>query len=132
MFTGLPYKSENYNPFYSAINIYENQIEAGTGTSDTSTDFGKLISAVSGGKSVDVLMDGILNPEMIDAKGMLQGKDKICFRNMGEVSFINLNAGLGATPEAMAKNMTTDISVFNCELESIQMTDLENWLALNN
>ena len=50
---------------------------------------------------------------------------------MGEVSFINLNAGLGATPEAMAKNLTTDISVFTCELESLEMKDLENWLAIN-
>jgi len=131
LLTGIPYKSETFNPFYSSINIYDNKIEAGTGTSDTSTDFGKLISAVSGGKSVDIIMDGILNPELIDGKGMLQGKDKICFRNMGEVSFINLNAGLGATPEAMAKNMTTDISVFNCELETLQMSELENWLALN-
>ena len=98
--------------------------------SDTSTDFGKLISAMTGGKSVDLIMDGIFNPEILDEEGRLKGLDKICFRNNGDVSFINLNGGKGTSPEEMAQNMTNDISEFNCELETIPLSDIDKWLAV--
>ena len=130
LLTGLPYESKNYDPFYSAIHVYNNKITAGSGASDTSTDFGKLISAMTGGKSVDIIVDGIFSPALMDEKGMLKGANRICFRDMGDVSFLNLNGNKGGSPEEMAKNKTTDISAFNCELETIPLSDIDKWLAV--
>lgn len=126
LFTGLPYESENYDPFCSNIHIHDNEISENVGPPDNTTDYGKLLTAVLGGKSVDIVTDGIFKPGSMDDNGQLAG---YCIHNNGAVRFVNLNAGMGAEPEAIAQNMNTDMSIFDCELPEFDTSEHDQWLA---
>jgi parallel beta-helix repeat protein len=129
LFTGLPYESEEYDPFCSNIHIHDNEISGNVGPPDNTTDYGRLLTAVLGGQSVDIITDGIFKPTAIGEGGKPEG---YCIRNNGAVRFVNLNAGMGAAPEAIAKNMNTDMSAFDCDLPEFDTTEHDQWLASKN
>lgn len=126
LFTELPFESKEYDPFCSNIHIYDNEISGNVGPPDATTDYGKLLTAVLGGQSVDIVTDGIFKPTATDEDGRPTG---YCIRNNGEVKFVNLQVGLGAAPEAIAKNMNTDMSLFDCELPNFDTSEHDQWLA---
>jgi len=126
LFTGLPFESKDYDPFCNNISIHDNKITGVKGPPDTSTDFGKLISALFQGESYDIIIDGIFNPATLDENGNPSG---ICIKNNGDISFRNLNAGMGSDPAQMMKNMNDDISKFNCDLPSMDLSGYDKWLA---
>ncbi len=126
LFTGVPYKSENFDPFCTNISIHDNVITGNKGPADTSTEYGQLLTAVLGGQSVDIVTDGIFKPSTLNEAGNPTG---YCFRNNGDVSFVNLNAGMGDKPEEIAKNMNTDISKFDCEIPNFDTSEHDSWLA---
>lgn len=129
LFTGIPFKSKEFDPFCSNINLHDNVISGNVGPMDTSTDYGLLMTAVLGGEPVDIITDGIFKPSSLDKNGNPQG---YCFKNNGtDIKFVNLNAGLGASPEDMMKNKTTDMSPFNCDLPDFDTTEHDKWLAVN-
>ena len=120
LITGIPFKSEEFDPYSTNIDIHDNVIEDTKGTIDQSTDFGKMLFAVLDGKPVDILIDGILKP----------GEEpSYCFKNNGSISFVNLNAGMGADPESIIKNMNRDLSVFDCERLEFDTSGHDDWLA---
>jgi parallel beta-helix repeat protein len=130
LFTGVPYKSENFDPFCTNINIHDNIISGNVGPSDTSSEYGKLISLISGGKPVDIITDGIFKPSTLDENGMPKG---YCFKNNGdEISFLNLNASMGDSPEAILKNKSSDLSIFDCSLPEFDTSEHDKWLVVNN
>ncbi len=127
LFTGTPFKSKDYDPYCTNINIHDNTITGTQGPPDTTSDFGQLLTALLQGESFDIVIDGIFKPSTLDENGNPTG---ICFRNNGDVSFVNLNAGMGASPEEMAKNMSQDMSLFECNLESFDTKEHDEWLAI--
>lgn len=127
LFTGVPYKSEEFDPFCSNISIHDNVIVGTKGPVDTSTEYGQLLTAVLGGQPVDIVTDGIFKPSSINEAGVPSG---YCFKNNGDVSFVNLNAHLGASPEEIAKNMDTDISKFDCDMPNFDTSEHDSWLAV--
>lgn len=126
IFTGQPFESKEFDPFCSNINIHDNVIEGTKGPAIPTTDFGKLLYAICGEQSPDIIIDGIFNPATLDENGKPTG---FCFKNNGDIIFRNMNAAMGATPEDIAKNMTDDISVFDCEMPSFELGDFDKWLA---
>lgn len=126
LFTGVPYKSENFDPFCTNINIHDNVITGSKGPADTSTEYGQLLTAVLGGQAVDIVTDGIFKPSTLNEAGNPTG---YCFRNNGDVSFVNLNAGMGDKPAEIAKNMNTDISIFDCEIPNFDTSEHDSWMA---
>lgn len=133
LLTGKPFKSAEYDPFCHGLNVYDNQIILGTGSSDTTTDFGKLFTAVTQGKPIGIAYDGVVNPAHLDAKGALTGEHTICLRNNGEIPFVNLNAGqamgeAGLDMEKLAKVISMDIAPFNCEKATIDLKGHDDWL----
>ncbi len=127
LFTGVPFKSEEFDPFSSNINLHDNEISGNTGPVDASTEYGQLLTAVLGGEPVDLITDGIFKPSSMDENGRPTG---YCFKNNGtDVKFVNLNAGLGQAPEDMMQNKTTDISLFDCELPEFDTSQHDAWLA---
>ncbi|MEM8487741.1 MAG: parallel beta-helix domain-containing protein [Bacteroidota bacterium] len=127
LFTGVPFESEEFDPFSSNINLYNNVISGNEGPADVSTEYGQLLTAITGGEPVDILTDGIFKPESYDENGQAQG---YCFKNNGEaLSFVNLNAGLGAAPEEMMQNKTNDLSPFDCELPDFDTSAHNAWLG---
>jgi len=127
LFTGTPFKSKDYDPYCTNINIHDNTITGTQGPPDNTSDFGKLFTALFQGESFDIVMDGIFKPSSLDENGNPTG---FCFKNNGDISFVNLNAGMGASPEEMAKNMSQDMSIFQCELESFDTKEHDEWLAI--
>ena len=133
-FTGRPFKSTDYDPFYHGLNIYDNKIEMGSGSADNSTEFGRLLSSISQGQPLGFVMDGIFNPEYFESDGQLKSSYAICFSNNGEIPFINLNAGQAMTdegkldPSKLSKVISTDGSLFNCEHSKIELTGHDDWL----
>jgi len=127
LFTGVPFKSEKFDPFCSNINLHDNVISGNVGPADNTTDYGQLFTAVLGGEPADIITDGIFKPSSLDENGKPIG---YCFKNNGDVKFINLNAGMGATPADIVKNMNTDMSLFDCDLPSFDTSEHDKWLAV--
>ncbi|MEM6317409.1 MAG: parallel beta-helix domain-containing protein [Bacteroidota bacterium] len=127
LFTGTPFKSEEFDPYSTNIHIHDNVIANQKGPTDMTTDYGKLFTAVNGGEAVDIVIDGIFKPDLPDNNGNVSS---YCFRNNGDVSFLNLNAGMGATPEEMMKNKDTNYEVFDCELKGFDTSEHDEWLAV--
>lgn len=121
LFTGTPYKSEEFDPYSYNINIHDNKITGTQGPADESTDYGQLIKHALGGQAYDIVIDGIFKPDE---------PMSYCFKNNGDVSFVNLNAHLGPDPALIAKNKTHDIASFNCDLDGLDTSTLEGLLAL--
>lgn len=129
LFTGVPFESEEFDPYSSNIYLHSNEISGNEGPADTTTEYGQLFTAVLGGEPVDIIIDGIFNPSSIDAQGRPQG---YCFKNNGEdIQFVNLNVGMGASPEDMMKNKSEDISPFDCELPTFDTSDHNAWLSVD-
>lgn len=127
LFTGLPLESKEYDPFNSYISIYDNTITGTQGPPDMTTDLGKLFTAVFQGESFDITVDGIYRPDQLDEDGRPTG---ICIKNNGEVSFANLNAAMGGTPEAIMKNVNHDMSLFNCTNPNLELGSYDDWIAV--
>ncbi len=128
LFTGQPFKSEEYDPYNTNIHVYNNKIEGTKGPVDMTSDYGKLLSGLMKGQAIDIVIDGVFKPSTLDAEGNPSG---ICIRNNGDVTFLNLNAGKGMTPAEMMKNLDQDISKFDCELPGFDLGDYDKWLATN-
>lgn len=126
IFTGTPYKSKDYDPYCTNIHIHDNVITGTQGPPDMENDFGKLLFALFEGKSFDIIIDGIFKPSSLDENGNPTG---FCFKNNGDITFVNLNAGKGATPEAIAQNMDMDLSKFDCEMNGFDTKKHDEWLA---
>lgn len=127
LFTGTPFKSKDYDPYCTNINIHDNVITGTKGPADTTSDYGKLLTGVFQGQAFDIVIDGIFKPSTLDENGNPTG---ICFKNNGDISFVNLNAGKGATPADIAKNHNQDLSLFNCDLQGFDTKEHDKWLAV--
>jgi len=127
LFTGVPFESEEFDPYSTNIHLHDNIITGTEGPTDTTTEYGQLMTGILGGKAYDIIIDGIYKPgSEVDGR-----VTSYCFTDNGDVSFINLNAGMGATPEDMAKNMDSDMSKFDCSLPIFDTDEHDQWLARN-
>ena len=129
LFTGESFESEEFDPYCTDINVFNNVIEGTEGPVDTTSEFGKLFHALFDGQAFDIVVDGIFKPSTLDEAGNPTG---ICFRNNGEVSFVNLNAAKGMSPDELMRNVDQDATKFDCELPSFDLGDYDKWLAANN
>ena len=128
LFNNRPFESKEYDPYCSEVYVHNNTIEGSDEAPDASTEFGQLFTALFGEEGIDILIDGFFKPSTLDEKGNPTG---ICFKDNGNISFANLNAAKGPTPEAMMQNMDRDMSKFNCELATFDLGDHDGWLNEN-
>ncbi|MBO6574209.1 MAG: right-handed parallel beta-helix repeat-containing protein [Rhodothermales bacterium] len=126
LFTGLPFQSEDFDPFSTNIYLHNNVIEGNEGPTDMSSEYGQLITALGQGQPVDIITDGIFSPASLDASGIPQG---YCFRENGDIRFLNLNAHLGTAPEDLMRNMSSELGPFDCELPTFDTSNHDAWLA---
>ncbi len=128
LFTGVPFESKEFDPYCTNINLHDNNISGNVGPADNTTDYGKLFTAVLNGEPVDLITDGIFKPSSMDENGNPIG---YCFKNNGkDIKFVNLNAGMGSSPEEIIKNMNTDLSKFDCDLPDFDTSEHDKWLAV--
>ncbi len=125
LLTGVPFKSDKYDPFCHNIFIHSNKITNTSGVIDTTTDFGKMLSGYFQGKPIDIVIDGLFSPSDIGDDGKIKG---FCIQKNGDITFTNFNMYKGQKPEEVMKNMSTDINQFDCSLPVFN-TDCHNaWL----
>ena len=128
LITGIPFESEEFDPYSTNIYIHDNVIKSPDATPDTSTDMGRLVTGVLGGKIYDIVIDGIFKPSTIGKEGP---PTTYCFQNNGDITFVNLNAGKGMDPAQMIQNLEFDIGLYNCALPNFDTSQHDDWLAAN-
>lgn len=103
----------NYDPYPETIFVYGNRFSGG-GSSPDGLELKALKVALFGlgGSFPDVLWDGYVNSEKIDASGHLKPEFAICVDNDGAQV---LNADLGNDSE----NVTTDAARYRCRHEKL-------------
>lgn len=126
LFTGVPFESKEFDPYSSNIYIHDNTITGTQGPTDNTTDYGKLMTAVLDGVAYDIITDGMYKPDAVDVYGEPSG---YCYKNNGDISFVNLNITKGRSPEEIKKNMDHDLSKFNCDLKAFDTSEHDAWLA---
>ena len=125
LMTGVPYKSEEFDPYSTNIHIHHNVITGNVGPADATTDNGKMIHAVLEGKAYDILVDGVYKPgSEVDGR-----PTSYCIHDNGDISFVNLNAGMGESQEEMVKNLNHDMSQFDCTMPAFDTEEHNAWLA---
>lgn len=125
--TGKPFKNPEFDPYATNIHIHDNTIVGSDEPSDMTSESGQLISFLTDGKGADIIMDGIFKPGLPDVNG---NASSYCMRNNGDnLEFLNLNAGMGDSPEEMMKNKDTNYAKFDCELADFDTSEHDKWLA---
>ena len=109
-----PYKDTIYDPYCGGISIHDNKIKPGSGKIDKTVTFGKLLGALFADKVPDFVYDGSVNPAYKNSDGSIKEDQKICIRNNGNISFVNLDFAGGN------KNMSTDITKLDCSVPGWQ------------
>lgn len=135
-FTQRPFKTENgFSPYYSGLNIYDNTFKRKGGIGgvpDVTKEFGKLINGMFPTQTQDILIDGILNPELEQADGNYTGDEKVCIRNNGDdLRFVNLNAANAEGLADLKKSFDRDMAKFDCTLPPVDTEITKENLVLN-
>ena len=90
--TGKPIKDKLYDPYPSAINIYDNQYERQLGRPVSTDPLGMIISKRFKDNTPHILYDGIKNPALLDASGNWTFGNCISIVNNTNQSIVNLDA----------------------------------------
>jgi parallel beta-helix repeat protein len=111
--TELPIDDDAYDPYPTSIYIHDNTFEREKRWPTLKGKFGKLLWWKFGKKVPSIIYDGILNKELVNESGSYNRNNQICIVNNRGASFANLDATNGF------KNLNTDISKYNCELQQL-------------
>ena len=115
--SGKTWKDSTFNPYSKAVYIRENRFDRGFGLADMSNDIGKLVSFKFGFNVPDIVYDGTVDPEVLDANGNVLPEKRICIKNNGDATFANVDYPNGF------KNVDRDISKYNCSHPKIESAD---------
>jgi parallel beta-helix repeat protein len=107
--TGKPIKDKLYDPYPSAIAIYDNQFERQVGRPVSADPLGMIVSKRFKENTPHIIYDGIKNPALLDANGNWTAGNCISIINNTNQSIVNLDA----------TNMFKDMAIvpnemFNC------------------
>lgn len=118
-YQGTREMAADYDPYPESIYVYGNRLSGG-GSSPDGLDLKALKVAMFGltGSLPDVLWDGYVNPDKVDADGNLRPEFAICVDN-GDAEVLNADLGNGS------KNIVVDAEQHNCRHEKLPAVVLE-------
>jgi parallel beta-helix repeat protein len=125
LITERPFETENgFSPYYAGLNIYDNKLSRKggiNGVPDLTRELGKILNGMFPGKTQDIMIDGILNPDLEQANGNYTGDRAICLRNNGgeDLRFVNLNAESAEKLRDLKSAFDRELDKFDCSLESL-------------
>ncbi len=101
-----------FNPYPSAIQIYNNEYKRGFGLPSMQNDMGKLIFWKSALNVPSIVYDGYVDPSLA-VNGKLPADRAICIHGNKNASFVMVDAVNGF------KNLSRDEIPFKCELDKL-------------
>jgi parallel beta-helix repeat protein len=107
-----------YNPFVASVYIHDNEISGGGTKPDVRLPKIAELAKATGGKFMDILYDGVIEPK--DGKPGTAADAKICIENNGAATFLNYDAGNGS------KKIVTDVKAYKCSLPALAAINLPN------
>lgn len=117
--TGKQINDSTYGPYCYSVYIHDNHFSRkALLVPALGTDFGKLAMAANKGP-VDIVYDGAADKKIRDANGNLPEGKKICLRNNGDVSFINMNLWKAKDAGDVINTYDKDMSKFDCSYTGI-------------
>ncbi|MEN9882787.1 MAG: hypothetical protein RLZZ420_4 [Bacteroidota bacterium] len=113
------FKDKEYNPYPSAIAVHDNTFERKKRKVPMEGRFAQIYYfKLKFGRNVPhIVYDGIINPKYRDETGNVKTEYKICIQNNKNQSFANIDA------DNDFKNISRDITPFNCTLEPIVLNN---------
>jgi parallel beta-helix repeat protein len=92
LITQLEFTDSEYNPFPSAVFIYDNNYSRNPALPDTTRMMGQVLAGLFESDVPDIIHDGLFNPSNLQ-DGQLQNRDnQICIDYNSAASFANINA----------------------------------------
>ncbi len=122
-FTEKPIEDEAYYPYPARISIHDNLFEKGNNGKMKPTwkhKMGVWLFLKFGRKVPNIMYDGIVEKEFLNADGHLKPEHQICISNNTNETFLNLNANEGL------KSYTTDKDGFDCKQAALEPAKLLN------
>ena len=107
--TGKPIKDKLYDPYPSAISIYDNQFERQVGRPVSADPLGMIVSKRFKENTPHIIYDGIKNKALLDANGNWTAGNCISIVNNTNQSIVNLDASNLFKDMAIVPN-----EMFNC------------------
>lgn len=120
LYTGLPIKDEAYDPYPKRIYVHNNTFRKEDTKPKLGSDIGKWLFLKFKKEVPDILYDGVPEDGSLNENGQLKAEARICLKDNGNATFLNLNAKRGL------KYYSTDIALFNCELMSLEGSEMVN------
>lgn len=112
--SGKTWDDTTFNPYSKAVYIHDNNFDRGFGLADMSNDLGKLVSVYFGFNVPDIIYDGTIDPDVLDANGNVLEEKRICIRNNGNATFANVDF-----PNQF-QNIDEDITKYDCSHPAIE------------
>lgn len=116
--TENPIQDEDYYPYPTAIYVHHNELARQRRRPTFRNKIGLLLNQKFGKDVPDILYDGIVDPNTLDAGGTVMPEYCICIQNNAGAGFTNLDA------ENNFQDLNQDLTPFDCTRESLKATEL--------
>lgn len=116
--TGRTIKDSLYNPYCSAISIFDNDFKRTDALPDITKPIGIPLAKAFGNKVPDIIYDGFIDPSVV-VDGKIPENKRICVRNNKNATYANIDVQGNFT------NITTDINALNCDLPRLKGSTLK-------
>jgi parallel beta-helix repeat protein len=92
LITQLEFTDPEYNPFPSAVFIYDNNFSRVPALPDTTRMMGQILAEIFQMDVPDIIHDGVFNPADLMADGSINPDNRICIENNSDATIANINA----------------------------------------
>jgi len=86
LITQLEFSDPDYNPYPSAVFIFDNLFDRTPSLPDTTRMMGKVLAGIFGTDVPDIIHDGFVDPAHIREDGTIEPDKRICIGDNGQVS----------------------------------------------
>ncbi|TVR76292.1 MAG: hypothetical protein EA412_13915 [Chitinophagaceae bacterium] len=117
-----PYDDENFNPYNSSINLFNNQFGRGGMDPDIENPIGAFMTHLFGdNRFPDVFIDAFDNPANFDDDGVLIEERRICLNNN-----TNMTSAKWNIEEDGSNTVEYDSDLFDCDLNPLPNYKMRN------
>ncbi|MEZ4826928.1 MAG: parallel beta-helix domain-containing protein [Bacteroidia bacterium] len=116
--TQVPIKDKAYYPYPTNVFIHNNTYFREKVSPTLKNPIGRLLYLKFKKNVPDILFDGILDKETVNADGNFREEYRICIRDNGNATFATLDA------ENNFKNISTDLKPYDCACKAIAAPSL--------